>query len=358
MAWKFETLQINLLCDEGARDEDVGDERETLPKVALEALSYERTSDEIVKVLAFGSEAGKGIYDRIVEYDVKTRKWDRIFLMPQDLLGPKLYFGATATPLHDGRILVCSSYDDASHEEILFEVHITAIQPQSFILDPRPENAVGGRLAFEMLPVYDSRQFACRSHASLVTLHNGKVLRVGGLLKQIYQNDGIAEFDPATKQWTLVVPNNAPADAFSVVLPNGRVLITGGRFRSEKSIKECLIYDPESRTFEKAASMKHERRRHTGCLLANGDVCVFGGMTTPANVTCELWSASTGTWTVISNEVRNQHSHCFRMPDNRIFMAGGHVQGCTIFNPETRHFRPADEMPFRMLYPLIVGLTK
>jgi hypothetical protein len=350
---KFETLQINLLCDENAG-------MLTLPKVALESLAQEPYQDDTVAILAFGAHTqmdfGAVEYDRIFAYDTKTNQWWMRGKIPFDLLHDKLQFGATATQLNDGRVLVCSNYDDASHRDIIFDRHLTAIKPQSFIFNPYGPPDADDVLPYEKLSEYDSREFACRSHSSLVTLHSGRVLRVGGLLKQIYQNDGIAEFDPATKKWQLVVENKMPADACCVVLANGWVLISGGRYQMNRPQKECMLYDPDSRIFIQTGSMNVARRRHGGCLLRTGDVFVFGGMEANAAASCERYSVATGTWSLLNERVDSGNEFCFLLPDGRIFTAGGYSPGCRFFDIEKDTIRIAPRMPHTMMHPTMVGL--
>ena len=72
----------------------------------------------------------------------------------------------------------------------------------------------------------------------------------------------------------------ARSDAAAVLLPNGKVLITGGK--NAGPLASAELYDPNTGTFSTTASMQTARWRceHIATLLANGTVLVQGGYNT------------------------------------------------------------------------------
>jgi|GEM_PF-6482268 len=63
----------------------------------------------------------------------------------------------------------------------------------------------------------------------------------------------------------------------STRLPDGRILIAGGRASDGKAIANAVLYDPGSRTVEPAADMSTARWGHTATLLGDGTLLIAGG---------------------------------------------------------------------------------
>jgi hypothetical protein len=62
----------------------------------------------------------------------------------------------------------------------------------------------------------------------------------------------------------------------ATLLPNGRVLITGG-WSTEGSLSSAELYDPSSATFMSTGSMSEGRYQNAAQLLPGGLVLVVGG---------------------------------------------------------------------------------
>ena len=114
-------------------------------------------------------------------------------------------------------------------------------------------------------------------------LPNGKVLIAGGY-DQPLGGDSLASaelYNPVTGTFT---PTGSMAVAryehTSTLLPNGKVLITGGAIGgagSEVALSSSELYDSDTGTFGTTDSMGTPRYTHTATLLANGRVLVTGG---------------------------------------------------------------------------------
>jgi WD40 repeat protein len=111
-------------------------------------------------------------------------------------------------------------------------------------------------------------------------LPSGKVLAAGGFIYQFPTNGNLASaelFDPATGTWTMTgaLPGTR-SEHTATLLPNGKVLITGGT-DGTNSLSSTLLYDPASGDWAASTSLSAARAEHGAILLANGQVLVSGG---------------------------------------------------------------------------------
>jgi hypothetical protein len=113
------------------------------------------------------------------------------------------------------------------------------------------------------------------SEIAAVRLRNGRVLIVGG------GNPAAEIYDPATGEFALSglmrTPRTAPT---ATVLADGRVLIAGGMdaiSSKGKAIANAEVFDAATGSFALAESMSSARTGHDAVLLPNGRVLVVGG---------------------------------------------------------------------------------
>jgi hypothetical protein len=113
-----------------------------------------------------------------------------------------------------------------------------------------------------------------RTGESLVALHDGSVLAIGGS-----NLSSVERYDPASGTWTAVAPMaNARANAVAVTLADGTVLVAGGD-NGGIPMASAERYDPASGTWAPAAPMAEARRFAMGAqLLPDGTVLVAGGI--------------------------------------------------------------------------------
>jgi N-acetylneuraminic acid mutarotase len=67
------------------------------------------------------------------------------------------------------------------------------------------------------------------------------------------------------------------AEHASALLPDGRVLVTGGNRASGHVLAAAEVYDPARGTFERTGEMTVIRHKHAATALLNGQVLITGG---------------------------------------------------------------------------------
>src|SRR5437762_1237620 len=110
----------------------------------------------------------------------------------------------------------------------------------------------------------------------------------------------------------------------ATLLPNGQVLVAGGRNSTTDDLTSAELYDPGSGVWT-ATSMAKVRFWHTATLLANGQVLVAGGFGQGNAASAELYNPATGVWTATGSmtTVRNQHTATL-LPNGQVLVAGGY----------------------------------
>jgi N-acetylneuraminic acid mutarotase len=151
-------------------------------------------------------------------------------------------------------------------------------------------------------------------------------------------------YNPATNSFSYTGSlNTLRYQHTATLLPNGKVLITGGSIGYNTYTNTCEIYDPSTGNWSVTDSMSESRFMHSATLLPNGTVLVIGGLNNVGNIvsTCEIYNPSTNSWSStgsISNPTW-QHSATL-LPNGKVLLAGGlHSSGqtntCQLYNPST-----------------------
>lgn len=140
----------------------------------------------------------------------------------------------------------------------------------------------------------------------------------------------------------------------ATLLPDGKVLVTGGFNAAGGYLSSAELYNPASGLFEATGSMTTARARHTATLLPNGKVLIAGGYAGAAALaSAELYDPATG---VFSNAhgmmgslatARCQHTATL-LPNGMVLLAGGYgtdyLASAELFNPATNIFSSAGSM--------------
>ena len=160
-------------------------------------------------------------------------------------------------------------------------------------------------------------------------LPNGKVLVTGGT-----NESGLlasAElYDPTTQSWTATAGMvDARANHTATPLPDGNVLVAGGDSgRPGGPLTSAESYDPSSGSWNAAGNLTQGRTFHTATLLPNGAVLVAAGGGGSIGqlplASAELYDPSTGSWTATGNLARSRWFHTATpLPDGKVLVAGG-----------------------------------
>jgi hypothetical protein len=167
-------------------------------------------------------------------------------------------------------------------------------------------------------------------------LPNGKVLVTGGDLCCLIALSSAELYDPSTGTWVATGSmHDSRSDSHTAtLLPNGQVLVAGGGSGSccpwPEILSSAELYDPSSGTWAHTGSMTTGRYGDMGTLLPNGLVLVVGGSDTnccpPHSLaSAELYSPSSGTWTA-TGSMSTGRSFSFALTlltNGQVLVAGG-----------------------------------
>jgi len=232
------------------------------------------------KVLIAGGASnldGTGALMSAETYDPATHTFASIGNMHD----PRVDF--TATLLSNGKVLIAGGFND------------TTSLASAEIFDPADNS-------FTLL---SSVMTSPRSEHTATLLQDGSVLIAGGNSVNnatTLTTVGTAEiFHPTTNTFsgTQSGMNTPRADHHADLLPNGKVLITGGFGGNGNPLASAELYDPALLTFTVTGSMATARLYHASALLNTGKVLVAGGQITSGGATtatAELYDPSAGTF--------------------------------------------------------------
>ena len=160
-----------------------------------------------------------------------------------------------------------------------------------------------------------------RNGHSATLLPNGKVLITGGWSHNA--RSATAElYDPQTGKFEYTGSMMAPRQGFTAtLLMNGQVLIAGGDSARNTPQPTAELYDPATNKFIPTGDMVHGRVIHTATLLEDGRVLLIGGTSAGDNIlsSAEIYDPDTGQFTLTgsANMIRYKHS--------AVLLAGGNV---------------------------------
>ena len=188
---------------------------------------------------------------------------------------------------------------------------------------------------------------------SVTLLGDGRVLVAGGDGAM----NGAELYDPATGTWTATGNLFEPrSNHTATLLPDGRVLVAGGvsSFATEEVLASAELYDPITGTWTAAARLTVARHGHTATLLPDGRVLIAGGRGSGPESggadSVELASAETydpvrGLWTGTTAMPERRDAYTATMlPDGRVLFVGRSAQ---LYDPATASWTPTDSMARR-----------
>jgi sugar lactone lactonase YvrE len=213
-------------------------------------------------VLAIGGRNAGGVLDTAELYNPGTGQFSNLSDSPQ--IGK---FGHTATALLDGRVLIVGGQNvgalDSSEE----------FDSQSVLLFKPSFDPTAG--VFVILP--HALSTPRWDHAATL-LPDGRVLVTGGRNEPGYLSTAEL-FDPATESFTTLPAGQATPRAghTATLMPDGTVLILGGQ-NDTGYLNTAEKFDPALGTFTAVATgLTTPRSNHTATLLHNGEILITGG---------------------------------------------------------------------------------
>ncbi|WP_437304005.1 Kelch repeat-containing protein [Sorangium sp. So ce388] len=226
----------------------------------------------------------------------------------------------TATVLQDGRVLVVGGFtevDDGSPYAARTAVGLTAVE----IYDPAT------RTWSPAAPLQQGR----RGHAA-VLLPDGQVLVAGGRFRSEQSGTEIRSaelYDPTSNTWTKVGSLAKPHPVPSMVLVDGRPVLVGMAWSNLLFIDEmnAAVYDPASRTWtDTARCLDSTIYPVSATLLHDGRVMSVGSY-------CSIYDMETQLWTSEHRPVLT--TSVYKYPDAMTLASGGVlVTGGTLSGPD------------------------
>lgn len=168
-----------------------------------------------------------------------------------------------------------------------------------------------------------------RTNHCITTLHDGKVVVVGGIDNIFAICTSVEIYDPKDKKWSIYpsVTKNRNRSA-CCTLPDGRVLIVGGINKyGNCPTCSCEYFDPKTNSCSPAPDTLIARADHRATILQDGRVLVTGGqhgycINTLNNV--EIFDPKTEIWTLGTpmRYTREEHTATL-LSDGRVLVVGG-----------------------------------
>ncbi len=169
-------------------------------------------------------------------------------------------------------------------------------------------------------------------------LADGRVLIVGGTANPGNAASALTKaevYDPATNSW---VPAGdlslARSNQTATVLPDGRVIILGGRTtsldgKSWQATGAAEAYNGTTNQWQSLAAAPTARTQHTATLLRDGTILVVGGQTGDqangqSTTSAEIYNPATNTWTAVGSLSKARQGHTATLlADGRVLVTGG-----------------------------------
>jgi len=172
---------------------------------------------------------------------------------------------------------------------------------------------------------------AARESHTATLLPNGKVLVVGGFGDAM--DLASAElYDPVARTWS---PTGSVRMGrgwhTATLLANGWVLVAGGALIDEigayRGIHTVEIYNPTTEAFFDTGGMLTTKYYHSATLLPNGKVLVTGGIFSPEIqefTLVELYDPATGAWSRTAPTAAQRAAHTATLlPNGKVLVVGG-----------------------------------
>jgi N-acetylneuraminic acid mutarotase len=159
-------------------------------------------------------------------------------------------------------------------------------------------------------------------------LPNGDLLVVGGRDTSSTLISTTERYSAATQTWSTVASMGAsPAREghTATLLSNGKLLVVGGLTAAGNALANAQLFDPQTNTWASAAPMNAARAGHTATLLANGKLLVTGGQMAGGFSlnNAEIYDPASG-WSSAGLIGDSRFGHTATLlPDGKVLIVGG-----------------------------------
>ncbi|QIL19864.1 kelch repeat-containing protein [Thermomonas sp. HDW16] len=233
----------------------------------------------------------------------------------------------TATLLPDGKVLIAGGYGEGAvtlGSAELFDPRTNAFAPTGAMKTPRADHVA-------------------------IPLIGGKVLIAGGLGSGWNYLASAEIYDPATGRFSPTGEMTMPRESHrGVLLPDGRVVVVGGHNGQRKNLTilaSAELYNPASGRFSRAGAMRMPRHKHDAVLLPEGRVLITGGADHRDDrgvySSSELFDPKTGSFIAGPEMKLGRYKHggsSLVLPNGKVLVSGGAPQA-EIYDPTSRVFR-------------------
>lgn len=212
-------------------------------------------------------------------YDLQSNMWN----ITNNLHQPRSLHTATKSP--DGSVIVAGGHGDTFINDVFDYTRAYAIRSV--------ERYVPASGEWEIMSTMQQP----RSAHTATLLPDGKILVAGGLQldapeieKRVVATNSVEVYDPATDTWEYT-GNMHERRAYhtATLLPNGKVLVTGGingepsSSADVRSLATAEVYDPVSKKLTIISSFRQARGKHAAIVLSDGRVLIVGGINNTAD---------------------------------------------------------------------------
>jgi Galactose oxidase, central domain len=217
-------------------------------------------------------------------------------------------YGATATLLNDGRVLIVGGDGDGGN------------RPSAELYDPA--SCTFG--ATGSMPT-------TRSGYSATLLKDGRILIVGGYGGAMSILASALLYDPTTGAFSPTgLMTTARSNHSATLLSDGRVLIDGGYGNGSSPaepnyLTSAELYDPSTGTFSQTGSMPAGQHGSATALLPDGRVLFVSGGNPgsyPGPASAELYNPATGTFSPTGSMLAGWASSATVLQDGRVLVLG------------------------------------
>lgn len=238
-------------------------------------------------------------------------------------------------PLPEGKVLIAGGNDDIFGQNLTTaEVFDATTESFTLLTGPGSELPVGVEAGVA------------------APLPGGDVLIAGGDSRSVGVVGSASVFDSSTDQFTVLGAGHemqvARMEAVAAPLPNGEVLIAGGLTGGPTAVASAELFDPSTDTFTPLTGagrqMTTPRREAVASPLPNGEVLIAGGRESSTFLTsAELFDPTTDTFKALELS----HTHMVQqrsMPSagllasGQVLITGGGQLSAEVFDPVSDTF--------------------